>query len=106
MKFKMSPIKVCAALIIGVAVFAFTLSAIDSGVNRLETQSLSSESFVIYSSAAPGATFELSEMNQPSSELMARLFQLMFILFFISPPIIALMLFLIWKELRKRNELK
>ncbi len=34
------------------------------------------------------------------------LFEVLFILFLISPPIIALMLFLIWTELRKRNQLK
>lgn len=37
---------------------------------------------------------------------MARLFQLLFILFIISPPLIVLMLFLIWKELKKRNKMK
>lgn len=37
---------------------------------------------------------------------LAFLFQIMFILFLISPPIIALMLFCIWKELKKRNELQ
>ncbi len=37
---------------------------------------------------------------------LALLFQILFILFLISPPIIALLLFCIWKELKKRNELK
>lgn len=37
---------------------------------------------------------------------MARLFQLLFILFIISPPLIVVMLYLIWKELKKRNEMK
>ncbi len=33
-------------------------------------------------------------------------FRLLFILFIISPPLIVLMLFLIWKELKKRNKMK
>ena len=43
--------------------------------------------------------------NKTSSPLVY-LFQIMFILFFISPPIIAFMLFLIWKELKERNKMK
>lgn len=43
---------------------------------------------------------------QTYSNLLAYLFQLMFILFFISPPIIAFLLFMIWKELRERNKMK
>lgn len=41
-----------------------------------------------------------------NSHPLAFLFQIMFILFLISPPIIALMLFCIWKELKKRNDLR
>lgn len=43
---------------------------------------------------------------QTYSNLLAYLFQIMFILFFISPPIIAFLLFMIWKELRERNKMK
>lgn len=49
--------------------------------------------------------FESRNLQTYSSPL-AFLFQIMFILFFISPPIIAFMLFLIWKELRERNKMK
>lgn len=41
-----------------------------------------------------------------ASNPMQSLFQILFILFIISPPLIVLMLFLIWKELKKRNKLK
>lgn len=44
--------------------------------------------------------------NNHISSPLALLFQIMFILFFISPPIIAFMLFLIWKELKERNKMK
>lgn len=40
------------------------------------------------------------------SDLLTYFFQLVFILFLISPPIIALLLFCIWKELKKHNDLK
>lgn len=41
-----------------------------------------------------------------ASNPMQYLFQILFILFIISPPLIVLMLILIWKELKKRNKLK
>ena len=37
---------------------------------------------------------------------MHRIFQIIFILFFISPPLIVVLLFLIWCELKKRNDSK
>ena len=37
---------------------------------------------------------------------IARLFQLLFILFIISPPLIVVLLYLIWKELKERNKMK
>lgn len=43
---------------------------------------------------------------QAYSSPLAFLFQIMFILFFISPPIIAFLLFMIWKELKERNKMK
>lgn len=33
-------------------------------------------------------------------------FRLMFFLFFLSPPLIVIFLYLIWKELKQRNKLK
>ena len=41
-----------------------------------------------------------------ASEPFARLFQILFILFMISPPLIVILLFLIWKELKARNKMK
>ena len=43
---------------------------------------------------------------QGESEPMAYLFQLLFILFLISPPLMVLLLFCIWKELKEKNSLK
>ena len=106
MKFKMTPMKIVAALIFGIAAFSFSLSFIDRAATRYEIQNRSLYSLEGHSTFASKASLNVLEANRPKSELMARLFQLMFILFFISPPIIALMLFLIWKELKKTNELK
>lgn len=51
------------------------------------------------------ALFDSRNLQTYSSPL-AYLFQLMFILFFISPPIMAFLLFMIWKELKERNRMK
>jgi hypothetical protein len=45
-------------------------------------------------------------ISEQASNPLDRLFQVIFILFFISPPLIVVLLFLIWCELRKRNEHK
>ena len=42
----------------------------------------------------------------PAGDPLAILFQIIFILFFISPPLIVLLLFLIWRELKTSNKLK
>ena len=54
------------------------------------------------------APFELFNVSQFgfTSEPLARLFQLLFILFIISPPLIVVLLFLIWQELKQRNKMK
>lgn len=104
MKFKMTPMKICAAIILAVVAFGYSLSSLDDSLTRYEKRNDLSSSFTFekYPSSARFA----SEITQPASKPVARLFQLMFILFMISPPIIALMLFLIWKELKARNKMK
>ena len=104
MKFKMTPIKICAAMIFVIVAFSFSLSSLDNALTRYEKRNNLSSSFG-FEEYSPSAGF-VSEISQPTSEPLARLFQLLFILFIISPPVIALMLFLIWKELRARNKMK
>jgi hypothetical protein len=53
-----------------------------------------------------GESSRISAFGITKSDLLGYVFQIIFILFFISPPIIALMLFLIWKELKERNKMK
>ena len=104
MKFKMTPMKICAAMILGIAVFGYSLASLDSALTRYEKRNNLSSAFV-FEKYSPEARL-VSEITQPTSEPLVRLFQLMFILFIISPPIIAVMLFLIWKELKARNKMK
>jgi hypothetical protein len=104
MKFKMTPMKICAAMILSISAFGFSLASLDSALTRYEKRN-SLSSGVISKKYSPDARL-VSEISEPASEPMARLFQLLFILFIISPPIIAVMLFLIWKELRAKNRMK
>jgi hypothetical protein len=104
MKFKMTPFKVCAAMIFAVVTFGLSLSSLDTALTRYEKRNNLSSSFT-FEEYSPSGCF-VSEISQPTPDPLARLFQLMFILFIISPPIIALMLFLIWKELKARNKMK
>ncbi len=62
------------------------------------------KAFAIFALGSVAVSLSLLGMN--AANPLAYLFQIMFILFFISPPIIALMLFLIWKELKDRNKMK
>jgi hypothetical protein len=48
----------------------------------------------------------VSAVGPSKSNLLGYLFQIMFILFFISPPLIVVLLFLIWQELKERNKMK
>jgi len=104
MKFKMTPIEICAAMIFVIVAFGYSLATLDNSLTRYEKRNNLSSGFV-FEKYSPDARF-VSAISQPTSEPLARLFQLMFILFIISPPIIALMLFLIWKELKARNKMK
>jgi len=49
--------------------------------------------------------YEVAGMSL-TSEPLVYLFRILFILFIISPPLIVLMLVLIWKELRAQNKMK
>lgn len=49
---------------------------------------------------------KFSAFNDPPRDPLTFLFQILFWLFFISPPLIVLLLFLIWRELKERNKMK
>lgn len=106
MKFKMTPIKICAALILGIVAFSFSMSSLNDALTRYEIQNKSFSGYSIHTHHAQNALLSVSESNQPASKPLVYLFHLLFILFIVSPPIIAVMLFLIWKELKTRNKMK
>lgn len=104
MKFEMTPMKICVVLILGIVTFGLMLSSIDSAVIDYERQHTIS-CFPKHSPSAPGELF-VSTISQTANEPLVRLFQILFILFIISPPLIVVLLFLIWKELKTGNKLK
>lgn len=86
---KGSFMKIFSVLLIGVLAVSFSLTG-RSG-DRLH--------------AVSHRVVEVSQMNT-ASELLVYLFQILFILFIISPPLIVLLLFLIWRELKTSNKLR
>ncbi|MDQ3132893.1 MAG: hypothetical protein ACR2IA_10065 [Pyrinomonadaceae bacterium] len=79
MKCKEGFTKIFAAVALGIAIIAFT---------------------------ALSDSFGILQFGNIASEPFARLFQILFILFIISPPLMVVLLFLIWKELKARNKMK
>ena len=53
-----------------------------------------------------GDSFGVMLFGSDASEPSARLFQILFFLFIISPPLIVVMLYLILQELKTRNKMK
>lgn len=107
MKCKQRFIRLFAAITLGIAAVSFSTTAINDAVPQLESQRNSfSELTSETSTPLSHTTFAVTEISQTTSHPLAFLFQILFFLFLISPPIIALMLCLIWKELKERNKMK
>ncbi len=83
----------------------YSFSVTSDSVRELVLDNVSS-----FNSVNPKNAIKISEAPSRSAvfsnDLLPYLFQIMFILFFISPPIIAFLLFLIWRELKSRNKMK
>ena len=99
-------INLFAFLVIGMFLIGFSLTGVNDAVNPRKAhfsppcESLSdSLSLLDMRECTPSIT-------ERTSNPMHRIFQIIFILFFISPPLIVILLFMIWCELRKRNEHK
>ena len=107
MKCKQRFIRMIAIVTFASAALSFSMTGVNDTVPHLESQE-SSLSELTRGTSAPlnQAEFGIIEISQTASQPLVYLFQLLFFLFLISPPIIALMLFLIWKELKARNEMK
>ena len=95
-------IRLFAIFVLGLGVLSFGLTGMNSSVNPHKAQFVSDSRFHNDGHFLPREVWGNSD-NQISNP-MDRIFQIIFILFFISPPLIVLLLFLIWCELRKRNE--
>lgn len=107
MKCKGKFINIFTVLLIGLVALNLSFTAMDNAVTHKELEKNVFNCIPQSELSMPSDMFrvELSETRQ-MSEPLAYLFQIIFILFFISPPLIVLMLFLIWKELKERNRLK
>jgi hypothetical protein len=86
MKCKGKFINILAVLVLGFIVFNLSLTGMQETL-------------------APIEIFGISITNQ-TFEPIAHLFQILFILLIISPPLIVVMLFLILRELKGRNKMK
>lgn len=98
--------KFFAVLIIGLVALNFSLIGAKEAVNPNRAHFIPScESLGIHHSLLDFRDCLPSNKVQTSNP-MDTIFQIIFILFFISPPLIVLLLFLIWRELKTSNKLK
>lgn len=61
---------------------------------------------IVVGFTAPVGLFGVSQFDFHADHPLDRLFQVLFILFIISPPLIVVLLYLIWQELKQRNKMK
>src|SRR5215211_4378085 len=96
-------IKPFAILLLAFGALSFISLGAKEAVNPDNAQFIPNCEFVKGHSIAGLGECLPSNDNQISNP-MGRIFQLIFILFFISPPLIVILLFMIWRELKARNE--
>lgn len=102
MKCKRKFFRLLAVLIIGLFAIGFSIKSADNAVNPAMAHFVPAcESFRHHWYIG---TECISSNYGQKSDPLAYLFQIIFILFFISPPLIVILLFLIWKELKERND--
>lgn len=101
MKCKDRFIKLFAVLILAIVALSFSFQSPNDAVNPNKAHFIPDCKNVRNALLAPEC---ISSTDEQISNPMDRVFQIIFILFFISPPLIVILLFMIWCELRKRNE--
>lgn len=105
MKCKGKFLNLFAIFVIGMFLIGFTSTGINNAVDPKKThfsppcESLNSLSLLDFRECTPSKDEQISNP-------MDRVFQIIFILFIISPPLIVLLLFLIWRELKTSNKLR
>jgi hypothetical protein len=97
-------VKIFTILILGIVALNISQGGMNGAVNAGKHETIQYEGFVT-ELPPPGELASVSSLNRSAAPL-DRVFQLIFILFFVSPPLIVILLFLIWRELKKRNRLK
>ena len=105
MKFKGRFSQTFAILILGLVATSFVFFGANEAINPKNAHFTPRCEYLRNTCNLAGADCISSENNQ-SADPLAYLFQIIFILFFISPPLIVILLFLIWRELKTRNSLK
>lgn len=98
-------IKLFAILVLGLTALNLSLSGSMQAVTHSESKQETFSCIPKTVAMRPGDMMP-AVMAVQSSDPLAYLFQIIFILFFISPPLIVILLFLIWRELKNRNKLK
>ena len=107
MRIKESTKRFVAGCLLASVAFGFSLQSIDQIF--YQAWNVSGQHCLIglnVGLSQPSSTKLIPYEIQGDSELMAQLFQLLFILFLISPPLMVVLLFCIWKELKEKNSLK
>jgi hypothetical protein len=100
-------IKMLLIFLVGSVAVNLSLSGANEAVIHPEIEKNRTSCFPAQSYNPPNVASDVFlTYGQTKSNLLGYLFQLMFILFFISPPLMVVMLFLIWKELKERNKMK
>ena len=102
MRCKEKFIKIFAVLVLAIVALSFSFQGPKEAINPDRAHFIPDCKYV-RSSLVPIKECRSSSEEQISNP-MDRIFQIIFILFFISPPLIVILLFLIWCELKKRNE--
>jgi hypothetical protein len=92
-------IRIFAVLVLAIVALSFSFQGPNEAVNPRQAHFVPDCEFV------KGHFIECkSSADNQISNPMDRVFQIIFILFFISPPLIVILLFLIWCEMKKRND--
>ncbi len=102
MKCRGNFIKLFAIVVIALSALSLSFTGMNSAVSPNDAQFVPDSRSLNRGHYLPPEVWQSSD-NRISNP-MDRIFQIIFILFFISPPLIVLLLFLIWCEMRKRNE--
>lgn len=105
MKCKGKPLKFLMILVLGLTAVNLSVLNMDQAVTHSELKKDTHSCFPHHQPATPGEMLKNTLSGQTSNPL-DRVFQIIFILFIVSPPLIVLLLFLIWRELKTRNKLR